>query len=110
MRDGYDALPKALAKGLDVRLNTAATAIHYSPDGNSLLFYYMHGPLISLVSSLQLLKYMLAQQRAAAQAISKQTLSSYQSLLGCSSLATLHSSHRYQNGSNKPSTTLALDY
>lgn len=34
LRDGYDALPKALAKGLDVRLNTSATSIHYSPDGN----------------------------------------------------------------------------
>ena len=33
LRDGYDALPKALAKGLDVRLNTSATSIHYTPDG-----------------------------------------------------------------------------
>ena len=33
LRDGYDALPKALAKGVDSRLNTAVTAIHYSSDG-----------------------------------------------------------------------------
>lgn len=32
LRDGYDALPKALAKGVDSRLNTAVTAIHYSSD------------------------------------------------------------------------------
>lgn len=33
LRDGYDALPKALAKGLDIRLNTAVNAINYSTDG-----------------------------------------------------------------------------
>ena len=33
LRDGYDQLPVALSKGLDVRLNTEATAVHYSTDG-----------------------------------------------------------------------------
>ncbi len=33
LRDGYDALPKAIAKGLDIRLNTAVNDIHYTADG-----------------------------------------------------------------------------
>ena len=33
LRDGYDAVPKSLAKGLDVRLNTAVTGINYTVDG-----------------------------------------------------------------------------
>ena len=33
LRDGYDALPKSLAKGLDIRQNTAVSAIHYNVDG-----------------------------------------------------------------------------
>ena len=32
-REGYDELPTQLAKGLDVRLNTAANAVHYNTDG-----------------------------------------------------------------------------
>lgn len=32
-RDGYDQLPQSLSKGLDIRLNTEATAVHYSTDG-----------------------------------------------------------------------------
>ena len=31
--DGYDQLPQHLVKGLDVRLNTEAKAVHYSTDG-----------------------------------------------------------------------------
>ena len=33
LRDGYDALPKSLAKGLDIRLNTAVNGVHYNCDG-----------------------------------------------------------------------------
>ena len=33
LRDGYDQLPTALAKGLDIRLNTEVTSVHYSTDG-----------------------------------------------------------------------------
>ena len=33
LKDGYDQLPVALGKGLDVRLNTEVTAIHYNTDG-----------------------------------------------------------------------------
>ena len=33
LRDGYDALPKSLAKGLDIRLNTSVNAVHYTCDG-----------------------------------------------------------------------------
>ena len=33
LRDGYDQLPTALAKGLDIRLNTEVISIHYSTDG-----------------------------------------------------------------------------
>ena len=36
-RDGYDELPSQLAKGLDIRLNTAADAVTYSTDGEELL-------------------------------------------------------------------------
>ena len=32
-REGYDQLPVQLSKGLDVRLNTEAVALHYSTDG-----------------------------------------------------------------------------
>ena len=32
-REGYDQLPQHLVKGLDVRLNTEVTAIHYNTDG-----------------------------------------------------------------------------
>ena len=32
-REGYDQLPVQLSKGLDIRLNTEATAVHYSTDG-----------------------------------------------------------------------------
>ena len=32
-RDGYDQLPVQLSKGLDIRLNTEASAVHYSTDG-----------------------------------------------------------------------------
>ena len=32
-RDGYDQLPVQLSKRLDIRLNTEATAVHYSTDG-----------------------------------------------------------------------------
>ena len=32
-REGYDQLPQHLAKGLDVRLNNEATAVHYNTDG-----------------------------------------------------------------------------
>lgn len=35
-RDGYDELPTQLAKGLDVRFNTAATALHYNTEGKGL--------------------------------------------------------------------------
>ena len=31
--DGYDHLPQQLVKGLDVRLNTEATAVHYNTEG-----------------------------------------------------------------------------
>ena len=34
-RDGYDQLPVQLSKGLDIRLNTEATAVHYSTDGKA---------------------------------------------------------------------------
>ena len=36
-RDGYDELPSQLAKGLDIRLNTAADAVTYSTDGEELV-------------------------------------------------------------------------
>jgi lysine-specific histone demethylase 1 len=36
-RDGYDQLPVQLSKGLDIRLNTEATAVHYSTDGKALV-------------------------------------------------------------------------
>ena len=35
LRDGYDQLPASLAKGLDIRLNTEVTSIHYSTDGET---------------------------------------------------------------------------
>ncbi|XP_019848757.1 PREDICTED: lysine-specific histone demethylase 1A-like isoform X2 [Amphimedon queenslandica] len=37
LRDGYDALPKSLSKGLDIRLKTAVTAINYSADGTEVI-------------------------------------------------------------------------
>ena len=40
LRDGYDALPRALAKGLDIRLNTAISAVHYNSDGET----HTHSP------------------------------------------------------------------
>lgn len=33
LREGYDQLPLSLAKGLDIRLNTEVTSVHYSTDG-----------------------------------------------------------------------------
>lgn len=33
LRDGYDQVPLALSKGLDIRLNTEVTSVHYSTDG-----------------------------------------------------------------------------
>lgn len=33
LKDGYDQLPVALAKGLDVRMSTEVAAIHYNTDG-----------------------------------------------------------------------------
>ena len=33
LREGYDQLPSSLAKGLDIRLHTEVTSIHYSTDG-----------------------------------------------------------------------------
>ena len=33
LRDGYDQLPLALSKGLDIRLSTEVTSVHYSTDG-----------------------------------------------------------------------------
>ena len=42
LRDGYDALPKSLSKGLDIRLKTAVTAINYSADGKRIMYMYMY--------------------------------------------------------------------
>ena len=36
LRDGYDQVPLALSKGLDIRLNTEVTSVHYSTDGEEL--------------------------------------------------------------------------
>lgn len=36
LRDGYDQVPLALSKGLDIRLNTEVTSVHYSTDGEVL--------------------------------------------------------------------------
>lgn len=38
VRNGYSCLPKALAEGLDIRLNTAVRHVRYNRTGNSDLF------------------------------------------------------------------------
>ncbi len=42
-RDGYDQLPSQLAKGLDIRLNTAAYEVNYSTDGETLIPQWILG-------------------------------------------------------------------
>lgn len=41
VRNGYSCLPKALAEGLDIRLNTAVRHVRYNRTGNSDLFCFV---------------------------------------------------------------------
>lgn len=40
VRNGYSCLPKALAEGLDIRLNTAVRNVRYNRTGNSDFFFF----------------------------------------------------------------------
>ena len=44
VRNGYSCLPKALAEGLDIRLNTAVRHVRYNRTGNSDLFCFFFLP------------------------------------------------------------------